>query len=376
MSETETATRLTQSDVIRLMSDPSPEARIETTAKIAGHFESPTLSPGERQLAEDIFRALVKDAEVRVREALSAHLKSMPGVPHDVALQLARDVDSVALPMLKCSEVLTDEDLIGIVQEQGGRKQVAIAQRAQVSARVADALIDSGNETAVAKLVANEGAELTENALERVVQEYESSEAVTDSLSRRPSLPGALAQQFVDALTERLEKLLVSRQDLPADLVSNLIMQARERATMSLLDHDAAELGLERLVEQLHRRNRLTPSLLLRALCLGDMTFFEQAMARLSGVPLQNARILIHDEGRLGLESLYLRAGLPRRLFPAFRAGVDVARETDYDGGANDRGRYVERLLQRILTQSEDPSARLAPEDLDYLMHKLQQLAA
>src|SRR3546814_7557251 len=68
-------------------------------------------------------------------------------------------------------------------------QQVAIAQRPTVSAAVADALIDTGNETAVARLVANEGADLTEAALGRVITSYQGSEAVAESIARRPNLP-------------------------------------------------------------------------------------------------------------------------------------------------------------------------------------------
>src|SRR3546814_9519942 len=63
-----------------------------------------------------IFRRLVADAEVLVRQALAANLKTTADLPHDLAVALARDVDSVSLPVLKYSEVLTDDDLIEIVQ--------------------------------------------------------------------------------------------------------------------------------------------------------------------------------------------------------------------------------------------------------------------
>lgn len=368
--------RLTQTDVARLMADSSPGTRAETSAKVAAQFSAGELSPRERKLAEDIFRALVKDVEVRVREALSAHLKSSPDLPHDVALALARDVDSVALPMLKFSEVLTDEDLVEVVRGPNLAKQVAVAQRPQVSAQVADALIDTGNERAVARLVANEGADLTETALGRVMTRYEASVAVSDSLVRRPNLPPAISEQLVEMVTERLQDYLMSKDEVSPDVACNLILQARERATISLVECGSTDVELDNLIEQLQRKQRLTPSLLLRALCMGDMSFFERAMARLAGIPLHNARILIHDHGPLGLESIYLKASLPQRLFPAFRAGVDVVAATDYDGGANDRQRYIGRMLERILTQFEDPSSRIAREDLDYLMNKLQQVAA
>ncbi len=376
MTDKPVSNRLTKDDVAKLMADPSAEVRAETTAKIAKQFEGEVLSPAERKIAEDIFRKLVKDVEVRVRESLAAHLKNSPDLPHDVAVALARDVDSVSLPMLKFSEVLTDEDLVEIVRDKGAAKQVAIAQRPSVSPRVADALIDTGNENAVARLVANEGAKLTEQALGRVMEEYQESDAVSDSLSRRPSMPAAISAQLVEALSGRLQDFLMQKHDVSPDVASNLILQARERATMSLVDYGSTDTELQNLVEQLARKERLTASLLLRALCMGDMGFFERALARLADLPLQNARILIHDHGGLGLESVYMKADLPKRLYPAFRAGIELSDQTEYDGGRNDRSRFIERMLERILTQFEDPQSRMTQEDIDYLMGKLEQVAA
>lgn len=367
---------LSKSDVARLLADPSPDARAETAAKVATQFEQHELSEAERRIAEDIFRALVKDAEVRVREALSANLKASPDVPRDVALSLAKDVDSVALPILKFSEVLTDADLISIVKQHGGSKQVAIAQRETVSSGVADALIDTGNETAVARLVSNQGAKLSAKALDRVLTNYSDSEAVSDSLARRPNLPPALSERLVSAITERLESVLSAKQELSGDAISNLLLQTRERATVSLLSNDSKGADLERLVEQMRVSGRLTSSVILRALSMGDVAFFEVALAQLARIPVQNARILIHDQGNLGFKSLYQRAGLPERLFPAFRAGVDVVDETEYDGGPNDRERYMSRVVERMLTQFADSDGQVSPDDIEYLMHKLNQLAA
>src|SRR3546814_7798053 len=159
-----------------------------------------------RSLAEDIFRKLAADAELLVREALSANLKTTADLPHDLALALARDVDSVSLPLLKYSEVLTDDDLIAIVRgKDAAAQQVAIAQRPTVSTAVADALIDTGNETAVARLVANAGADLTEAALGRVITSYQGSEAVAESIARRPNLPPAIFEHLVSAMSQQLQ---------------------------------------------------------------------------------------------------------------------------------------------------------------------------
>jgi hypothetical protein len=89
----------------------------------------------------------------------------------------------------------------------------------------------------------------------------------------------------------------------------------------------------------------------------------------MAGVPVHNARVLIHDPGGLGLASLYARTGLPAPLLPAFRVAIAVAVETPFDGGENDRERHRRRTLERILTQFEEIGA----EDLDYLLAKMQE---
>ena len=93
-------------------------------------------------------------------------------------------------------------------------------------------------------------------------------------------------------------------------------------------------------------------------------------------MPLKNAQKLIHDGGDLGLSSIYEKAGMPQRLFSAVRAAVQILAEEDYDGGRNDRERFVARIIERLLTQFEDPASKMTQDDIDYLMNKLRQLAA
>ena len=92
---------LTANDVERLLSEPSAELRAETVAKIAADFESEYMDDRARSIAEDIFRVLLRDVEVRVRAALSENLKDSQILPHDIALSLAKDVIEVAEPVLK-----------------------------------------------------------------------------------------------------------------------------------------------------------------------------------------------------------------------------------------------------------------------------------
>ncbi len=170
--------QLTAEDVRRLKDDRTAHTRETTAAKVADQFCHGELSNSEREIAEEIFRFLVRDVAVRVRQALCQHLKESRDVPHDVALSLARDVESVALPMLQSSEVLSDEDLIEIVRSQGPAKQRAVARRARVSEQVSEALIETEDEEVVTTLIKNPAAEIAEQAMQKVIQIFPDSEVV------------------------------------------------------------------------------------------------------------------------------------------------------------------------------------------------------
>jgi uncharacterized protein (DUF2336 family) len=366
---------LSGDDVTRLLNDDSESARAETAVKIATEFGGEELSPAERAIAEDVLRRLLSDASVRVRKALAESLKSCPLLPRDMAQALARDVDEVAVPVLESSPVLTDADLVALLREATPVKQTAMAGRAQVSEALADALVGTGHGEVVARLVANPGAQLSEGALTRVLDKFGSREDVTTPLVHRERLPIVVAERLLTLVSDALRQHLVVCHDLPPQLAADVVLQTRERAIVGMLGEGESEADVAHLVEQLHANGRLTPSLIVRALCMGDITFFEAAVAALARVPLANARALVHDRGPLGLEAIYVKAGLPESLFPAVRTAVTVIHETDYDGGPHDRDRFRLKVMERILTQFEHLGA-IGADTLDYLIAKLEKFEA
>lgn len=369
---------LTKRDVERLLTDPSVDARADTARKIAEDYQDQVFSPEQREMALQIFEIMVKDAEIRVRMALSEHLKECPDIPRDIALALAQDVDAVAVPFLEFSDALSDADLIEIIRSQGDAKQFAVARRPTVSSELAESLVEVGSERVVTTLMNNKGATLTEESLELALDRYAQSEAVSSSVTRRPGLPVQIAERLVNQVSESLQRHLSNRQDLSPDLTSDLILQVRERATLGLIDPRFSIGDAAQLVRSLEENGRLTGSIILRALCFGDIDFFEAALARLAKVPLTNAQVLVHDATRRGIQALWQKAGMPKSLFPAVSVGMEVVTEMGYDGEAHDRERFRRRMLERVLTQCEgtDPNKpRIDPDNLEYLLRKLSDLS-
>ena len=368
---------LSAEDVKRLMEDPSVENRAEAAGKVASRFGDGKLSDNERALAQDIFRIMVRDVEERVRVALAENLKSTPNIPKDVAVSLAEDVsDAVALPIIQFSEALSDDELIAIIRTQSVDRQVAVASRTDVSEAVADTLVEEGDKKAVVTLVSNDEADLSENTLGKVVDRYGDDVEIQSPLVHRSQLPINIAERLVTKLSEDLQQHLVTHHELGTETATDLILQARERATISLVSAGADEQDVETLVRQLFVNKRLTPSIILRSLSVGDLAFFETSLAVMAGVPLNNARILIHDEGELGFKSLYGKAELPKQLFGAFQTAVELVRDAEgerYDGNPDEQMR---RMLEHILTVHEDIVGEYGGENVEYLLSKFNGLAS
>ena len=80
---------------------------------------------------------------------------------------------------------------------------------------------------------------------------------------------------------------------------------------------------------------------------------------------------MIHDSGPLGLKAAFDRAGLPPRLFPSFRAAVEVFHQMEREGSASDRIVFRRRMLERTLTLFQS----IPKDDVDYLLEKLDASA-
>jgi uncharacterized protein (DUF2336 family) len=230
------------------------------------------------------------------------------------------------------------------------------------------------NGDVVTALVSNDGADISEATMQTVLDEFGEVERINEPMARRATLPMAVAERLVNLVSETLQEHLVAKHDLPPELASDLVLQSRERATLGLLSPDTNAMQLHELVSQLNENGRLTSTIILRALCLGDIDFFETAMSVLSRLPLGSARALIHDERPLGLRAISGHAGMPDALYPAFRSAIDVIHENEFDGGENDRERFRRRMIERILTHVADPSAEIGADNAEYLLAKLAQI--
>ena len=275
----------------------------------------------------------------------------------------------MALPILADSLVLTDEDLIEIVRSGSSGKQEAVASRPNLTETVSDALITHANEPAVAVLMGNKTAAISEASLDRAVSRFADSTRVKTAMVMRDKLPAPVAERLVTMVSKALQAHLVRVHDLAPETAADIVLSSREHAIIHL-SAGASDGDLHLMVTQMHKNGRLTPSLVLRALCTGDIAFFEAAMAVRGDIPIGNAQILIHDPSRRGLQALYAKAAMPATLYEVVRAAVEVVDDTRFDGDPRDLERFRSRIITRVLTLVEE----IEPADADYLLDKLHDV--
>lgn len=366
-----TRAALTDSDIRMLVKGATPDERALAAHKLCRTIDRGALSDEDRQIAHEILRVMAADAAELVRRAMAVTLKNSTALPPDVANRLARDVESVSLPIISFSPVFTDTDLAEIVRVGGAVRQKAVARRPKLSSRITSLLVEQGDEDVVAAACANDNARFSEVALQKALDRFAKSEQVLQAVAYRTVLPLSVSERLIDMVGEQLRDHILSSHALSAERMMELIVGAKERATIDLVDQAGRTADPRAFVAHLSKVGRLSPSLILRALAHGHMTFFEWAVAELAGVPHHRTWLMIHDAGPLGLRAICERAGLPPRLYSAFRAGVDAFHSLEFDGRANDRERFQEHMIQRFLTSSHTVSR----EDSEYLLERMDRSA-
>lgn len=361
--------RLNETDVRRLVRGETVEDRALAARKICHRIDTANLTEVERAAAHDILELIARDAAELVRRALAVTLRQSPNLPHDLAVRLAADVDSVAAPVLLSSPMLTDEDLIEVLRTASSAKLCAVAARDQVSAIVVHEILDSTDEKAVGIAASNDGADFDEAAYQRAFSEFCENQPVMDAFVARSHLPLDITERLISHISDQALARLVKTHALPPQLAVEIAEGARERATVDLVDQAGLAHNPKHFVQQLRMNSRLTPSLVLRALFRGHVVFVEHAFAELSGLPHAKAWLLVHDAGPLGLRAIYDRTGMPPRLYPAIRAGLDVYHSTEMPHDGEGREHFRRVLAERAITRFQG----IPDEDLDYMLRRFAE---
>ncbi|MBV9492112.1 MAG: DUF2336 domain-containing protein [Verrucomicrobia bacterium] len=344
--------------------------RAEAASALARAFLYSELGPDEQNAAEGALLMLLDDPCPLVRRALAQALASSPEAPRAVVRALAADVAEIAAIVLERSPVLSESELVDNLASGLGRTQEAIARRRALPRSVAAAIAEVGSAEACLLLIENPSAKIPAFSLTRIAERFGELAAIREGLFGRGDLPRKTRQALLVELSGSLRELVARRAWLEAGQAERVTREAREKVTVALAGSSGVR-ELRGLVRHLRISGQLNVALMLRALLSGQVMLFEQALAELSGVPLQRVGALVRDVHGRGLRALCKKAGLTHSAIEAVQAVLEALYELG--GSCQPAGASVlkRRVIDHVLRRCE---AKSSPE-ITPVLTLLRQLA-
>jgi uncharacterized protein (DUF2336 family) len=329
--------------------------RAEGAGALARAYLYSDLDPSARRDAEIALTALLDDPSPLVRRALADNFASAAEAPPAIVSALARDQSEIAAPILSRSPVLTDADLIDCAAIGDAFAQSAIALRARVPATVCAALAEVGAREAAISLAVNPGAELPETAMLRMTERFGDDGELREALLSRPWLPASIRNELVKATAATLAEFALGVGWLTQERADRLSREERDKANVAIVAETAETDGWDGVrgfVSHLRASGQLTTSLALRALLSGDLALFQAALVELSGLREEKVAGLLQDFRGAGFGALFVRAGMPAKFLPAFRAAIEAQRE--HGGLHAGQARLSLFMVERVLSVCQE----------------------
>jgi len=273
------------------------DARQELTT-IMVDLMSIKLSDRESELITDVLFALMKQAEAELKIALSERLSALDNIPLRMILGLANDDISIAEPVLRSSPVLHDMDLMYILQAKGATHGRVIAQRAGLSATIINMLAETRDFETAVNLCGNDGAKLTNHAFDIIAKMAKQDKRLAAPLLKREDVPADVVSQLYEFVGTELKRTLSQRFGKQAEVANKII----DEMTVEMDDHptDAQESMLA-YANLMHARGELKIPTMISALRRGQPAAFVVDFSVYCALPIDTVRNIIRQETGKGL---------------------------------------------------------------------------
>ena len=285
--------------------------------------QHPAASQDLSPVLTDIFLVLARQAEHDIRKALSERLATAPWAPSALVNILALDDIEIARPIIASSPILKDEDLLCILVQASLEHQIEVARRPNLSARVADTILDQAHPAPLTALAGNTTAEISAEGLRRLVEHSRRLAALRAPLTRHPKLNETLARQLYSWIGTALRESMSERFSLPHHTLDDAVESAVETAFSSfgsadapvLTDADRDEMD-RRLVTKLQSAGQLRPGYLIRAVREKKLGLFRHALVVLGGFTMAQVRACLAHSTPEPLYYACAAVGIDRAVFP------------------------------------------------------------
>jgi uncharacterized protein (DUF2336 family) len=327
--------------------------RADAASALARSYLYTEVDEETRSAMEAALTVLLDDGAPEVRFALADAFASSEKSPRHIIIALAGDHAEIAEIVLQRSPIFIDAELVDIAAAAAEPLQVAVARRPIVSSAVAAAIAEVGDEAACLALLANPGASIARISFRRMAERFGDAAEVREAMLARGGVPPEVQQLLVRSVSQALGNMALVKSWVPEERTLAVTRDACDRATVAIAAESETR-ELPALVEHLRVTGQLTTALLLRAVCAGNIAFFETALATLARLPEYRITSLVRAGRISGVRAVYAKAGLPAVAFDAFAAALDTWQKLTAEGSLTDRYRATTLMVDAVLARYAD----------------------
>ncbi|MFN5351039.1 MAG: DUF2336 domain-containing protein [Alphaproteobacteria bacterium] len=285
---------------------PTLENKIILCKNICDLMNYDAYEGSQANIVFDILQILANDTQLIIRKTISEELKENENLPHHIALKLAYDVPEVANPILQFSNILSDEDIIQLIDSIIETTSLrSISNRKKVSDKVSTKLIETHNEDVVIDLVANQNAFISNDNYNKIITDFRNSSPILETLVKQRNLEPSIAEKLLNFVSDELKNVIKKQYNLTNvsfdsnESVSSAVDESREKLTLDLIDNSEDKEKIIHLVDHLFEADRLKFSIMIKALCRGDMFFFKYALCKITNQQLKVVDEAIKSQDRV-----------------------------------------------------------------------------
>jgi uncharacterized protein (DUF2336 family) len=342
----------------------STEQRVALATQLAAFLGREDSPQKERDQVVPAVLKLTADPVAEVRRALAEGLAPISTLNADLLFAVIADDDEIALPFLAQTPALSPWHMLAVLRVGDDARRATVALRPDVSAEAVDYIIESLPLAVNALMLENEDLVLTADQYRNLYTRFGETREVLDCLLARADLPLDVRISHARRAAARMQQLIIERGWIPANDATELVADAEENAVLDILTRATAEQCRE-VVSFLVDNELLTPSIIVRAACLGAMDVVAEILAGLAGISPKRAADAIFVKG--SFRSLHAKSGLPQSCYWTLQAACDVAREERQDGIRLTPDDFGRRMIETLLTRYEALPMAERPRQLDFV---------
>ncbi|WP_409457344.1 DUF2336 domain-containing protein [Rhizobium sp.] len=306
--------------------------RARAASALAKAFVGSSLGPDEHRAAIMAMTYLLDDPSPKVRLSLAEALASSDVAPRPIIMSLAEDQPEIACTVIACSPVLRDADLVELAGRGDSFTRSLVATRPGLGCSAAAAVAEVGDGAEIVLLLENDTASISRITLRRMAQRFGHLADVRHLLLERGNLPADARHMLVAHVAAALAGSDLVTRTIGAKRIDVMTREAGDEAIVAIAGSIFQD-EIPLLVEHLKTSGRLTPALLIHALCSGKVDFFASAIVSLVHLEERRVRAILATGRVHAVRALFEAAGIGRDIVAVFVEAVFLWRRAAAGGG-------------------------------------------